>query len=212
MASISNPTVKSQVEINLGVEDMMHMTPVPLDGYLKYLNNNIKAPDFENAVYANADKSGNKVYIDAKTRLSAKFKMADAINHGRTVVAEEVKDALNQDDVTKVALQKFIMHMERSLPKTFTMFQIGMVTDAAGDEYLYVFALDNGIFQWIKDHSSEIDKIYFSKAEGSLIPENGLYVTSEVGLYPDFNPTVLNDTVPKEVYHGILGDYMSSKE
>ena len=187
------------------------MTPVPLDGYLKYLNNKIKAGNFENAVYANADKSGNQVYIDVKTRLSAKFKMIEAINHGKTVVVEEVKDALTPDDVNKVALQKFIMHMVNRLPKTFTMFQIGIVTDATGDEYLYIFALDNAIFQWIKDHSSEIDKIYFSKVEGSLIPENGLYVTSEVSLYPDVKPAVLNDTVTKEVYHGILENYMSRK-
>ena len=208
----SNGNVQFNANIQLSLESMMHMTPVPLEGYLKYLYNNFVGGNFENAVYENTDKVGGQVYIDAGSRLSTKFKMVDAISYGMSVVTEEVKNNLSQDDVTKVALQKFIMYLVNSLPKTHTLFQIGAVTNGEGVEYLYVFALNNGIFQWIKTHSSEVDKIYFSSADGSLIPEKGLYVTSEVGLYPEVTPTALKDTVQKEVYHGILGDYMKTKD
>lgn len=208
----SNGNVRFNANIELSVENMMHMTPVPLEEYLRHLNDNITGDNFENAVYENADKVGGQVYIDSGSRLSTKIKMVDAISYGITVVAEEVKNTLSQDDVTKVALQKFIMHLADNLPKTHTLFQIGLVTDGEGVEYVYVVALNNVIFRWIMDHSSEVDKIYFSSADGSLIPEKGIYVTSKVGLYPEVTPTALKDTVQKEVYHGILGDYMKESK
>jgi len=199
----------SGIDITLSTPDVMSMTPISLEIFLNYLWRNI--PTDLDAVMESHDlndTSAKHLYIDRFTILSSKNRLDQAIEYGKSTIGQAVLNTQDEKDIDKIALQKFYMIVNKQLPKTHTIFELGVCKDSQGVDYAYVVALDNKILSWVIKHYDQLENIYFCDRKGTFIPENSGFISSEADLFPNVVPNQIRNCQMVKRYHGKLHKLM----
>ena len=179
----------NKITIELTIDDMMTITPININKYVKYKIDNIKNKDkiIDKKILKN-------IYIDSKYRLSTKIKKYENIK-------------LVKDKEEEVACQMLILHMMKAIPSGNTIIETGECRKD-GEDYLYVIALDDEIISFIRDCKDMIESIYFSKnieknCNNNLL-NNKIYSSGESNIFNNKVPYALIDCSITKKYGGVL--------
>lgn len=199
----------SGIDISLSTPDVMSMTPIPLEIFLNYLWRNIPT-DLDAVIESHDlnDTPAKHLYIDRFSILSSKNRLDQAIEYGKSTIGQAVLNTQDEKDIDKIALQKFFLIVNGQLPKTHTIFELGVCKDSEGRDYAYVVALDNKILSWITKHYDQLENIYFCDRKGTFIPEDSGFLSGEADLHPNIVPNQLRNCQMIKQYHGKLHKLM----
>jgi hypothetical protein len=199
----------SGINISLSTPDVMSMTPIPLEIFLNYLWKNIPTNLNSQIVVNDPETLTTNLYIDRFALLSSKNPLDTALEYGKSTIGQPVLDNNNDENINKIALQKFFLIVNKQLPSTHTIFQLGICKDSEEVKYAYIVALDNKILSWITKHYDTLENIYFCDREGTNIPEKSGFISEEADLYPNVVPNQINNCNFLEQTHGKLSKFMS---
>ena len=199
----------SGINISLSTPDVMSMTPIPLEIFLNYLWKNIPT-DLDAIIESDDlnDTEATHLYIDRFSILSSKNRLDQAIEYGKSTIGQAVLNTQDQKDIDKIALQKFFLIVNKNLPKTHTIFELGVCKDSEGIDYAYVVALDNKILSWVTKHYDQLENIYFCDRKGTFIPEDSGFISSEADLHPNVVPSQIRNCQMVKSYHSKLHKLM----
>jgi len=197
------------IDITLSTPDIMSMTPIHFEIFLNYLWGNIPTNIDANIESSDLnDTRVNHLYIDRFSLLSSKNRLDQALEYGKSTICQAILDNYDQKEIDKIALQKFFLIGNKQLPKTHTIFELGVCKDSEDVEYVYVVALDNKILSWIIKHYDELENIYFCDRKGTFIPKDSGFISGKADLHPNVVPNQLINCQMLKRYHSKLHKLM----